>query len=252
MIEPGRLRSARQNHGPFGQRDRRTPPRVVQQVGLGAGGDAGEDAAAGVELRAGRPVDRGRAAAGTSRAARGSARSRRCRGSRRGGRGPCGSRRRASTWTPTTRPSSSDQVGELGLVVDRDAGVASGPCAGRSRSRCPSRTSCGRSSRLTRPLDAATLTIVIGPRRVRRPRLIFRKSACVTIMLAGALVYCGCSRSSSSPRKRASSGTGSHGAAARAGRRAPRGGSRRTPAPTRSAPACWPCTKSRTSGPRSR
>ena len=60
MIEPGRLRSARQNHGPFGQRDRRSPPRVVQQVGLGAGRDAGEDPAAGVELRPGRPVDRGR------------------------------------------------------------------------------------------------------------------------------------------------------------------------------------------------
>ncbi len=52
-----------------------------------------------------------------------------------------------------------------------------------------------------------------GPREVRRPRLILRKSAWVTIRLAGALVYCGCSRSSSSPRKRASSGIGSHGAA---------------------------------------
>ena len=59
-------------------------------------------------------------------------------------------------------------------------------------------------TRLTR-----TLIIVAGPRQVRRPRLIFRKSACVTIMFAGALVYCGCSRSSSAPRNRASSGTGS-------------------------------------------
>lgn len=65
-----------------------------------------------------------------------------------------------------------------------------------------------RRSRLT-IRRTSTLAIVIGPRFVRIPRLIFRKSAWVTIMLAGALVYCGCSRSSSSPRNRASIGTGS-------------------------------------------
>ncbi len=65
-----------------------------------------------------------------------------------------------------------------------------------------------RSSRLT-ARRTNTFTIVTGPRRVRRPRLIFRKSACVTIMFAGALVYCGCSRFSSSPSDEASIGTGS-------------------------------------------
>ena len=42
------------------QRDGRAPPRVVHQCDLGAGGDARADAAAGVELRAGRPVHRRR------------------------------------------------------------------------------------------------------------------------------------------------------------------------------------------------
>ena len=51
--------------------------------------------------------------------------------------------------------------------------------------------------------------MVSGPLMVRRPRLILRYIACVTIRLAGAFVYAGCSRSSSSPRNRASRGTGS-------------------------------------------
>ena len=55
----------------------------------------------------------------------------------------------------------------------------------------------------------STFSIVAGPRQVRIPRLILRKSAWVTIMLAGALLYAGCSRSSSAPRKEASIGTGS-------------------------------------------
>ena len=61
MIEPGRLRSARQNHGAAGERDRRSPPGVVEERGLRPGGDAGEDAVAGVRRRAGRPLggDRG-------------------------------------------------------------------------------------------------------------------------------------------------------------------------------------------------
>ena len=71
MIEPGRLRSARQNHGPDGQRDGRAPPGVVEQVGRGAGGDAGEHAAAGVELRARSSTRSTSAAAGTSPASRG-------------------------------------------------------------------------------------------------------------------------------------------------------------------------------------
>ena len=40
----------------------------------------------------------------------------------------------------------------------------------------------------------STLSIVTGPRGVRRPRLILRKSAWVTIRFAGALVYGGCRR----------------------------------------------------------
>ena len=55
----------------------------------------------------------------------------------------------------------------------------------------------------------STSNIVIGPLTVRRPRLILRYIAWVTMRLAGAFVYGGCSRSSSSPRERASNGTGS-------------------------------------------
>ena len=93
--------------------------------------------------------------------------------------------------------------------------------------------------------------MVSGPVRVRRPRLILRKSAWVTIRLAGAFVYGGCSRPSSSPRKRASIGTGST--------LRPRGAAARllgevvgvVAAPSRSAPACARRRKSMTSGPRS-
>ena len=153
MIEPGRLRSARQNHGPFGQRDGRAPPGVVQQVGLGARGDAGEDAAAGVELRAGRPVDRGRlrlvllahlqvlleAAAAEDDAAAGADRR--------------WSRRRGCTSYADDPAVLERQPGQLGVVGDRDVRRRSGPCAGRSRSRCPSRTSCGAARRLTTRLE---------------------------------------------------------------------------------------------------
>ncbi len=64
------------------------------------------------------------------------------------------------------------------------------------------------SSMLTSRLSI-TRSIVSGPLIVRMPRLILRKSAWVTIRFAGALVYGGCRCSSSSPRKRASIGTGS-------------------------------------------
>ena len=66
-----------------------------------------------------------------------------------------------------------------------------------------------RPRRLLRMRRKTILTIVIGPRIVRMPRLILRKSAWVTIRLAGALLYGGCRWASSSPRKRQSIGTGS-------------------------------------------
>ena len=114
----------------------------------------------------------------------------------------------AAPFTPIDAAVLDDQVAQLGVVLDRDARRRSGPCAGRSRGRCPWRTSCGRAGMLTTRLSI-TRSMVSGPLIVRIPRLILRKSAWVTIRFAGAFVYGGCRWASSSPRKRASIGTGS-------------------------------------------
>ena len=60
MIEPGRLRSARQNHGPFGRGMEGPHQASSSRAVCGPGGDAREQALAGVELRRGGPVDGGR------------------------------------------------------------------------------------------------------------------------------------------------------------------------------------------------
>ena len=150
------------------QRDGRAPPGVVHQVGLGAGGDAGQEPAAGVELRAGRPVDRGRLGLVLLAQLEVASRSHRCRGSRRGGRGP--RRRRAVVLDDARRrPGRPRGAGRPARCRSAPARRRrSAPCAGRSRSRCPSRTSSGRSSMLT-SRRSRTMIIVSGPRQVRRP-----------------------------------------------------------------------------------
>ena len=116
-----------------GQRDGRAPPGVVEQGGLGAGGDAREQALAGVELRGGGPVDGGRlglvllaelevlleptaaehhAAAGPDDVL---------------GRLVC-------TRTPTTRPSSISEPGQVAAVDDGDVRVGQ-PLAQADRDR---------------------------------------------------------------------------------------------------------------------
>ena len=90
------------------------------------------------------------------------------------------------------------QVGQLGLVVHRHAGFGQALVCSPMARALPM-AYIFRPRRMLQSRVSITLSMVSGPRRVRRPRLIFRKSACVTIRLAGAFVYAGCSRSSSLP-----------------------------------------------------
>ena len=206
MIEPGRLRSARQNQGPLGSGI--VGPHQASSI-------SATSAPAAMPARWPPPV---LAAAPVVHSVLVGVGWNRCRSSRFFSNPPLPrmTPRRARitrsvpswpTRTPVTRPSSTSRSrSSVSYCTGTPASIS--PCRNPMASALPIAYILRPRRLLTRRVSS-TRSIVSGPLSVRRPRLILRKSAWVTIRFAGALVYAGCSRSSSSPRKLASSGTGS-------------------------------------------